>query len=260
MMWYRIRLHHWPWALFALLLAGWCLGGDGVVDLGARLQSPSLSHVFGTDALGRDLLRRFWLGGARSLTLACAITALNLAVGLALALACHPFRGFRQGVLALADLLASVPPTLLALLLLALLRPGVASLGLALAVGGWIPFARLALNRLDALAHDPSLMLLRVVGASGWHRAFRHLMPRLWPVLGTQASVGLGSVVLVEGGLGFLGLGLPPDLASWGGMLASGRAFLLASPWGLFWPAIGLLGLLLASDELRRRLAPETGC
>ncbi len=260
MMRLRIRRHLWPWALFALLLAGWGLGSDGVVDLGARLQPPGLSHAFGTDELGRDLLRRFLLGGARSFTLACVITALNLTVGLALALVCQPFKGLRQGLLAVADLLASVPPTLLALLLLTLLRPGVGSLGLALAVGGWIPFARLALNRLDALAHDPSLMLLRVAGASGWHRAFRHLLPRLWPLLGTQASVGLGSVVLVEGGLGFLGLGLPPGLASWGGMLASGRAFLLASPWGLFWPAVGLLGLLLASDELRRRVAPESGC
>jgi peptide/nickel transport system permease protein len=65
----------------------------------------------------------------------------------------------------------------------------------------------------------------------------------------------LGAVILVEGGLSFLGVGLPPDKASWGAMLGSGRAFLLVSPWGLLWPALGLLSVLLASGALRRREA-----
>jgi ABC-type dipeptide/oligopeptide/nickel transport system permease subunit len=243
----------WPLGLFGLLLLGWLFGGDGAVDLGARLQGPSAAHPFGTDELGRDLLRRWWLGGARSLTLSGALTALHVASGLALALACHPSPWLRRLLLGLADLLASIPSTLLALLLLALLRPGLGSLVIALALGGWIPYARLALNRLDALRQDPSLLQVRLMGAGPWHRYHRHLLPRLAPLLMAQATVGLGAVILVEGGLSFLGVGLPPDRASWGTMLASGRAFLLVSPWSLLWPALGILAALLAAGAWRSR-------
>ena len=242
----------WPYLFGALLLLGWAWGGEGAVDFSSRLLGPSLLHPFGTDEVGRDLLARTWLGGARSLTLGFALTALHLTMGLALALLVHGQGFLRRGLLALADLLASIPATLLALLLLALLRPGWTSLVLALAIGGWIPYARLALTQLDALRQDASLWQTRLMGASAFHRFRRHLFPRLWPVLGSQASVGLGAVILVEGGLSFLGVGLPQDKASWGTMLASGRAFLLVSPWGLLWPALGLLAVLLASGSLRR--------
>jgi peptide/nickel transport system permease protein len=203
--------------------------------------------------VGRDLLRRWWLGGARSLSLAALLTAFHLALGLLLALLAHPAPLLRRAVLALADLLASIPSTLLALLLLALLRPGLGSLVIALALGGWIPYARLALNRLDALRGDASLLQVRLMGGSLQHRLLRHILPRLAPLLLAQASVGLGAVILVEGGLSFLGVGLPPDLASWGTMLASGRTFLLASPWTLLWPSCGILAALLAAGAWRGR-------
>jgi peptide/nickel transport system permease protein len=249
---------HWPLLAFLGLLLGWLLGGDGVVDLASRLQGPSPSHLFGTDELGRDLLRRWWLGGARSLTLAGALTAFHVALGLGLALAAHRATLLRRIVLGLADLLASVPSTLLALLLLALLRPGLGSLVLALALGGWIPYARLALNRLDVLRADGSLLQVQLMGATALHRFLRHVLPRLAPLLLAQATVGLGAVILVEGGLSFLGVGLAPDLASWGTMLASGRAFLLVSPWTLLWPAAGILLALLAAGAWRGGAGLET--
>lgn len=242
---------HWPAAVFALLLLGWLLGGDGSVDLPGRLQGPGPLHPFGTDEVGRDLLGRWWLGGARSLSLAALLTAFHVSAGLLLALAAHRAAVLRRAVLALADLLASMPATLLALLLLALLRPGLGSLVVALALGGWIPYARLALNRLDVLRSDASLLQVRLMGGGGAHRLLRHVLPRLAPLLLAQATVGLGAVILVEGGLSFLGVGLPPDMASWGTMLASGRAFLLVSPWTLLWPAAGILAALLAAGAWR---------
>ena len=255
--WRPPRRTAWPIAVFIILLLGWLLGGDGSVDLEARLLGPSVSHILGTDELGRDLLRRWWLGGARSLSLAAALTAFHLALGLLLAVAVHRTAVLRRILLGLADLLASVPSTLLALLLLALLRPGLGSLVLALALGGWIPYARLALNRLDVLRLDASLLQTQLMGATGAHRFFRHVLPRLTPLLLAQATVGLGAVILVEGGLSFLGVGLPPDLASWGTMLASGRAFLLVSPWTLLWPALGILLALLAAGAWKGGL--DTG-
>jgi len=250
----------WPLLVFVLLGFAWWMGGDGVVDLTWRLKGPSLAHPFGTDELGRDLLRRFLLGGTRSVALGLGITALNLATGLALAFLCHPLSALRRAVLAAADLLASIPSTLLALLLLAMLRPGMTSLVVALSVGGWIPYARLALNRLDVLAQDPSLVQVRLMGGGQLYTTHRHLLRRLWPLMAAQASIGIGSVVLVEGGLSFLGVGLPPELASWGTMLASGRTFLLVSPWGLVWPALGMLGVLLAADFSKKSLAEHHGC
>lgn len=233
-------------AVLAILLLGWAFGNEGRIDLGARLLPPGPGHWFGTDELGRDLLARSWLGGARSATLGAAMAAFHLGLGLALALLAHGRAPIRWLLLAAADLLASIPATLLALLLLAFLRPGLPSLLVALALGGWIPYARIALTQLDALKFDPSLVQARLMGAGAAHRLRHHILPRLWPVLGAQAAVGMGAVILVEGGLSFLGVGLPPDRASWGSMLASARAFFLVSPWLLLWPSLGLLAVLMS--------------
>ena len=197
--------------------------------------------------MGRDLLARWWLGGARSLTLGLALTAFHLAAGIAMALAAQSSGLLRKMVLGLSDLIASVPATLLALLLLAFLRPGYGALILALAIGGWVAYARLALVQLDALRGDPSVAQAKLAGAGPMRRLRAHLLPRMAPVLLAQASAGVGAVALVEGGLSFLGVGLPPDLASWGRMLATARAYFLVSPWPLLWPAIGLFLLLCAA-------------
>lgn len=250
------------WLFFALcfVLIGWILGGDGTVNLGQRFLNPGPVHPMGTDELGRDLLARFLRGGAISVTLALLITGLNLAMGVGLAVLCHPLAPLRRLLLGLSDLLASIPTTLLALLLLAMLPPGITSLVVALAIGGWIPFARLVMNRLDVLREDASLVQVRIQGGKATHKLIHHLLPRLWPLLGTQASIGMGAVVLVEGGLSFLGVGLPPEMASWGTMLASGRTFLLVSPWGLLWPAAGMLSLLIATDFVRGGMPVGRGC
>jgi peptide/nickel transport system permease protein len=235
-----------PWIVLGILTLGWVFGSEGRIDLGARFLGPGSGHAFGTDELGRDLLGRFWLGGARSVSLGAVMTTFHVVLGLSLAILAHGRVPSRWLLLGAADLLASIPATLLALLLLAFLRPGVQSLLLALALGGWIPYARIVLTQLDALRQDPSLAQERLMGAGAAHRMVHHILPRIWPVLGAQASVGLGAVILVEGGLSFLGVGLPPDQASWGTMLASARAFILVSPWPLIWPSLGLLGVLLS--------------
>lgn len=242
------------WIAAALFLVmGFALGGDGAVDLLHRLEGPTPAHLFGTDELGRDLFTRWWLGGARALSLAFGLTVLHLVAGVLGALLVHPSPWLRRGLLAFADTLASIPSLLLCLFLLAFLRPGYGALILALAIGGWIPYARLSLSQLDALKLDPSLQQARLM-AAGWpHLWLRHLLPRLWPILAAQGAVGIGAVVLAEGGLSFLGLGLPPERASWGAMLAAGRGFLLVSPWQLIWPSFGLLAMLLATESRRSR-------
>lgn len=251
---YRLPATIFRAGFLILLLLGWAFGGDGALDLAHRLQGPSLGHIFGTDEVGRDLLARCWLGGARSLTLGIGLTVLHLIGGVAMALAAQSALAVRRVVLGLADLVASVPATLLALLLLAFLRPGYGALVAALAIGGWIAYARLAIVQLDALREDPSLLQAKLSGAGLWRRLRVHLLPRMAPVLLAQASAGVGAVVLVEGGLSFLGVGLPPDQASWGQMLATARAYFLVSPWSLLWPCAGLFLLLLATGpNLRRR-------
>jgi peptide/nickel transport system permease protein len=234
-----------------LLLLGFWIGNDGVVDLQHRLLGPGWAHPFGTDEVGRDLLWRWWLGGARSLVLALGVTLLHLSVGISLATMLAPLPWGRRVLLALADLLSAFPATLLALLLLALLPPGPGALIAALSVGGWVPYARLGVQTLDQIRMEPSTRQLALMGAGRWHRFYRHTLPRLAPVQWAQAGAGIGAVVLIEGGLSFLGLGLSPDRASWGTMLASGRTFLLVHPWGILWPSLGLIGVLLASAALQ---------
>ena len=244
-----MKIFRWIAGIFILL--GFAFGGDGVVDLFNRLHGPGAHHFFGTDELGRDLFLRWWLGGARALSLGLGMTAIHLIGGMAMAFGAHSIPVIRRALLALADIIASIPSLLLCLLLLAFLRPGYGPLILALAIGGWIPYTRLALAQLDSLRLDSSLQQARLMGAGHRHIWVRHLGPRLWPLLSAQGAVGVGAVILVEGGLSFLGLGLPPEQASWGSMLAAGRAFLLVSPWQLIWPSLGMLAVLLATERRR---------
>lgn len=229
---------------------------------GPPLAPPSLSHPFGTDWFGRDVLSRVMAGGRAS----WAVSLLGLAVGGVLGLALGLTAGFFPGIWAsflirLADALLAFPPILLALLLAVLLGPGVSGVALALALFNLPYFARLSHAGALELRGREFVLAARAVGAAPLRLLLRHILPNLASSLLVQATFSLSTSLLAEASLSYLGLGVQPPHPTWGRMLWEAQTWVFRAPWPAVFPGLVLtgsvLGLNLLGDFLRDRLDPR---
>jgi peptide/nickel transport system permease protein len=229
-------------------------------DLPRRFAPPSASHPLGQDDLGRDVLSRLLYGARVSLPLALAVVGLSLACGTVLGgAAALAGSAFDAALAAVMDVLLAFPGLLLAIALIAVRGPGLSNLVIALALLGWVPFARLARGETLRLADRPFVEAARAAGGGKGRILATHLVPHLAPPLLTQAALALGGVIVAEAGLSFLGLGLPEPAPSWGGMLRDGTQHLLEAPRLAVYPgaliALAVLGAQGVAEGLRRRAA-----
>lgn len=251
----------------ATLAAPWIWPDPSRSDLDRVLEPPSLTHPFGTDALGRDLLARVAHGGRVSLAVGVLATLLALGFGIPLG----ALAGYRGGA---ADLVVSravdaalcFPSLILALALLAAapgwLRalPAPARVAVVVAATGWAVIARLLRGEVLRLRETGAVVAARAAGAGPIRVLARHLLPgAVAPVLVT-AAFGVGSAILVESALSFLGLGVGVPTPTWGGMLAEARNVIGQSWWSAFFPGaalfVSVLSLNRLGEALRDRLDP----
>ena len=215
--------------------------------------------VLGTDALGRDLLSRLVWGARVSLAVGLLAALVAVAIGGSVGLAAGLAGGAWDTVLMrLTDAALSVPRLFLLLLLAALFRPSVPVLIVVVGATTWMAAARLVRAETQTARGRDFVAAARSSGASPWAIATRHLLPHASAVLGVEACVRLGQAVLLEASLSFLGLGVPPPTASWGGLIADGRDRLLDAWWIATWPGLALaivvIGANLVADGARERL------
>jgi peptide/nickel transport system permease protein len=228
-------------------------------DLARRLEAPTPGHPLGRDELGRDVLSRLIWGTRLSLPLGLLVVAISAASGTLLgALAGYAGGRADAAITALAQLLLAFPGILLAIALVGVLGPRASNLVVALSVIGWVGYALVARGETLRLKRQPFLEAACSLGASGRRVVVRHLLPHLAGPIGVQAALGLGGVVMAEAGLSFLGLGVPPPAASWGGMLRDGTQNLLDAPRLAVIPGTAIFATVLAAqilgDGLRRLL------
>ena len=251
--------------LVCALFAPWIAPHDPAqLNLGARLLGPSASHWFGTDELGRDVLSRTLYGARVSLTVATAVVALSLAMGVTLGM----LAGFYGGVtdtlvnIYLGNAFLALPGILLAVTIVAFLGPSLANLILALALAGWVNYARLVRAQVMSVKEREFVQAARSLGASDLHLMTRHILPNILQPLLVQAAVGMAAAVLAEATLSFLGLGVQPPTPTWGAMLNDARSHLFESPYLMFFPAIALalcvFSFNLIGDGLRDYLDPRS--
>lgn len=200
-------------------------------DLARRLAVPDATHPLGCDDLGRDVLSRLLYGARVSLPLAIVVVALSAGVGTLLG----GLAGLAGGVvdmalMAMVDLLLAFPGILLAVAIVAVRGPGLANVAVALCVIGWVGYARLARGETLRIAREPFVEAARASGTGGARLLARHILPHVARTVAVQAALGVGGVVMAEAGLSFLGLGVPPPTATWGGMLRDGAQNLLDAP------------------------------
>ena len=234
------------------------------LNLSARLLAPSTAHWFGTDELGRDILSRTLYGARISLTVAVSVVAVSLVVGVIVGCIAGYYGGWRDAVLNIYVMNAfmALPGILLAIAFVAFLGPGLRNVILALAITGWVGYARLMRAQVLAVRQREFVEAAQALGASDSRIIIRHILPNVIQPLIVQAAIGMSTAVMAEATLSFLGLGVPPPAASWGAMLSDARAHLFDAPHMVFFPAVALMLCVLAfsflGDALRDRLDPRT--
>jgi peptide/nickel transport system permease protein len=248
-------------AVFAPWLA---LQDPAQLDLTGRLMGPSWAHWFGTDELGRDILSRTLFGARISLIVAVSVVGLSLAVGLVAGGLAGFYGGWTDTVVNIyvTNAFMALPGILLAIAFVAFMGPGLGNVILALAISGWVGYARLVRGQVMAVKEREFVEAARALGASDLRIMRRHILPNILQPLIVQAAIGMAGAVLAEATLSFLGLGVPPPTASWGSMLNDARSHLFDSPHLVFFPAMAVMLCVLSfnfiGDALRDWMDPRT--
>ena len=238
--------------------------GTDVMDLGARLTSPHLGfpHPLGTDPIGRDVLSRVVFGGRVSLTVGLVSVALSVVIGTLLGLLAGYYQG-RLGalIMRLADIQLAFPFILLAITVIAIIGPGLWKLIAVMVVSQWAQYARLVRSQALALRERDYVQAAFALGAGNNRVMFRHIVPNAIGPIVVLSTLNVANNILLESGLTFLGLGVDPQIPSWGGMLADGRTYLQSAWWVSVFPGVAItltvLGFNLLGDWLRDRLDPQ---
>lgn len=232
------------------------------MHLADRHTAPCFKYLLGTDFYGRDILSRIVYGSRVSFTLGVSVVLGGLLFGTTLGLGAGYFGGRTDSLLMrLTDIFLTFPQLVFAMAIMAVRGQGFGNVVFALTVTGWTAFARLVRAEGLSLRSREFIQAAQSLGASTPRILFRHLLPNLMAPIIVQATMGMATPILTEAALTFLGIGMPPDVPSWGGMLSVDRDFMETAWWSITFPglaiALTVLGFNLFGDGLRDALDPK---
>ena len=232
-------------------------------DYGNILSSPSSAHWMGTDDLGRDIFSRMVFGARISLQAALIAVGLAFFIGVPIGIASGYFRGFLDEwiVMRVVDALQAFPSLILALALAAALGGGFYNAMVAIGIGFIPAFIRLARGQAMSIRNLDYVMAARSVGATDLRIMRRYVLPNAMAPLVIQATFAMGSAIIAEAGLSYLGIGARPEDPSWGSMLHIAQGYLNTNPTLALWPGIAIftvvLGFNLLGDGIREVFDPK---
>ena len=245
-------------AIFAPLIAPY----DALAQNAVPAQSPSWSHLFGTDELGRDVFSRVIMGSRVSLPIALVLVLIAAAIGSTVGAVAGYFRGPVDGILMrLTDLVFAFPPIILAMVVAAVLGRGLLNAALAIVVVAWPSYARVSRGLVLSVGESEYVQSARLLGASSRKTLFRDILPNVAGPIFVLATLDLANAILLLSGLSFLGLGAQPPKAEWGAMVAEGTQYFQWWWIGTF-PGLAIFTVVLAfnflGDSLRDVFDPRT--
>ena len=231
-------------------------------DLENTLQSPSSEHLLGTDNLGRDIFSRIIYGARISLMVGIVALAISAIIGMSLGLvAGFSNRWINNIIMRAIDAVMALPPLVLMLAIAAVLGGGLLNVMIAIGIGMIPTYCRLMCGQILTLKENDYVTAANVSGASAVRIMLRHLLPNAFPPLLVLITLQIGTAILMEASLSFIGIGIEPPTASWGAMVSTGYRYLLTNPVFALSPGIAILLVVLAfnlvGDGLRDALDPR---
>ena len=256
-------------AVVVLLLAIVALVGPvlyradpNALDLARAAEPPGGGHLLGTDESGRDVLGRLLAGGRVSLAVGFAAVACSALLGLSLGAAAGlGGRRLDSIVMRLTDAMMAIPALFLIITTLALFGTTVTGLVIAIGATSWMGLARLVRAELLSIREQDYVEAARALGTRPVRVLLRHAFPHLLPSILVNITFGVGTAILMESALSFIGLGVQPPAASWGNMLSNAITYLHASPWLAIYPGVMILLTVVSvnvlGDALRDAAEPN---
>lgn len=270
---FRRLIEPWGWSFSGILLLTFVIlaivvpwlaspTSQTIGDVLATRLAPPLGrdleghfHLFGTDAFGRDLFVRLWVGARISLFAGVTGTILSGAIGITLGLVAGWWSGaLERVILALGDALLAIPRLVLLLVIAALWGPGIKMVIVVLGLTGWMSVMRLVRAEVQEIRLKPFVESANALGLSNLHILRTHVLPNALGSATVALTLGVGNAIVLESGLSFLGLGVQPPSASWGNMISGGRDWLLTAPWIALAPGLLLIATVVACTMLGESL------
>lgn len=246
-------------AVFAPLIAPYAPGKLSIVN---RLQPPSLQWFFGTDEFGRDVFSRTIYAGRLSLLVGAAVVTLATVIGVVLGLLAGFFPKLDTPIARVIDAMMAFPDILLAIALVAALGPSLTTVIIALSIVYAPRLARVVRASTLVIRELPYVEAARALGISTPHIMTRHVLRNLLSPVLVQGTFLFAHAMLAEAGLSFLGVGVSPEIPTWGTMIASGRQYIGQADWVTLFPGIAIvlsvLSLQMVGDGLRDMLDPAS--
>jgi peptide/nickel transport system permease protein len=246
----------------ALLSMVWTPYPPADIDIPNKLQPPSAAHWLGTDSLGRDLFSQLLVGSQNSIVAGVVAVGIGLVVGVALGCLASARRGWvEELVMRGSDFTFAFPALLSAIMLTAIVGPGLLTSIVAIGIFNIPVFARITRGAANAIWSREYVLAARAAGKGGWRITLDHVLPNIAGQLIVQATIAFATAILAEAALSYLGLGTQPPQPSWGRMLNEAQTQMFQAPLLAVYPGLAIvlsvLGLNLLGDGLRDLLDPR---
>ena len=238
-------------AVFANYLTPYPEHAGPFVDIPNKIKPPSSTYFFGTDKIGRDTFSRIIFGYRTSLILGVIVLCIAVPIGTSLGLVAGYFGGKIDAIIMrITDIFLSIPPLVLALSIMAFLKPTLTNAMIAVSMMWWPWYTRLIYNLTRSIKNEGFVISSRIVGASHFHIIFREILPNCSASLITKITLDMGFVILIGSSLSFLGLGVQPPTPDLGTMVSQGSKYLPDIWWLSVFPGLAILVIVLGFNLL----------
>ena len=232
------------------------------IDVNAVLQPPNPAHLLGTDQLGRDILSRLIFGARISIEVGFIAVSLSLFIGIFIGAYAGYYGGVTDSILMrFVDIMLTFPSFFLILAISAILKPSIINIMIIIGLTSWMGIARIIRAEFTQNREKDYVLAAKAAGASDSYIMFFEILPNTVAPLLVSATLGVAGAILIQASLAFLGIGIMPPTASWGGMLSRGKTYIMVAWWLTLFPGIAILLTVLSfnliGEAVRNALDPR---